>query len=118
MPVGSDQNVVGLQIAMNHAARVHVVKCLGKLNADAPHLVHRQRTAICQIRAQRLALDVVEHHETRTRFGETALQTWMIEACCDLDFAPVAAEGRQIASDGEVRQFEHDVAACLLSTAR
>ena len=93
-----DHDVVGLHIAVHHAAGVGVGQCVGHFDQDSHRLGHRQLTLAVQPLAERLALDeghdVVEvaiglagiEHREDVRVGELGR---------DLDFATetVGAQG-------------------------
>ncbi len=58
-----EQQVRGLDVAVQHAARVRVLERRGNVAADARSLRHRQERVLVEHRAQRSALEQLEHHE-------------------------------------------------------
>jgi hypothetical protein len=63
-----EEDVVGLDVAVHHAARVGVGERVGHLGEHAPHVVHRHRAAVVEALAEVLAVDA-RHHEEHQPVG-------------------------------------------------
>ena len=110
-----EQNVLGLEVAVDHAVRVRVVERAGDGDRDADRFVDRQLLLALEPRAERLALDV-RHHIEEQPVGvarvEQRQQVRVLEVRGDLDLAeePLDAEhGAEL----RIEHLERDVAIVL-----
>ena len=72
---GLKQDVLGLEVAMNHAVRVRVVERVRDRDSDSQRFVDRQLLLALESRAQRFSLDErhdVEQQPVRLRPNRTA----------------------------------------------
>jgi hypothetical protein len=59
----TQQNVGGLEVAVNHAVAVRMMQCKGELARDADHARWSHGSFACQDRAEPLAFDELHRHE-------------------------------------------------------
>ena len=117
MSIRGDQHVFGFQVAVEDPPRVRVGHRRCQLLAEIDGLVDRQLLFSVQQRAQRLAVDVFHDHVGTASIGlelDRMLYARVVQMSRDLELAPEAIEGRDVAHDRLVRALQHYLPAGLV----
>jgi two-component system nitrogen regulation response regulator GlnG len=114
VPVGPDENVGRLHVAVNQSLSVHVVHHPAKLAQDGAHLFKGQRTTLANQTRERLTLQHLHHHE-RTVAVPAYREDWdqirMFQrgGCSGFTFKP--GNGRGIRAQMGQQQLHRDFPA-------
>ncbi len=109
------QDVLGLDVAVDHAVPVRVVERVGHLARDAHGLVHAELRFAVQLVANRLAFDEghdVEQERVRRAGVEERQDVRMLQRCrgLDLDHEPLGSEHR---GEFGLQDLDRDLAVVL-----
>jgi hypothetical protein len=109
------EDVLGLDVAVNDAARVGVVERVADLAGDAGYLGEGERLLTLETSAQGLALDV-RHHEEEITVGIAGVVQWqdvgMLQTRDELNL-PREAVDADLGGEGRVEDLDRDLAGVL-----
>ena len=111
-----DQDVLGLQVAVDHAVLVAILQRIAQLNGDPNRLLDRQRRVLAKVFTQQCPVDIFQDQVGRRATVEAALldqflDVGVVQTLADLQLALVPTERPGIADQTRKRDLEHDESA-------
>ena len=108
-----EQQVRGLDVAVQHVARVRVLERRRDVAADARRLRDREQRALVEHRPQAAALEQLEHHERHVVVAPVVDgdDVGVVQRRRELRLGPEAAQERGVVGERGVQHLDRDPAA-------